>query len=393
MAGPTAFTLALPRKIVFGWGRVREAPEHVIALGRRVLLVAGRRSQAATGALEGLVEALGAAGAAVLVRAGPGREPEVGDVRAAVDDSAPWRPDVVVGMGGGSTLDLAKALSAVLPNAAGHDVTDFLEGAAAPAPMERPPLPFVALPTTAGTGSEATRNAVISWPERRLKRSVRDERLVAAVAIVDPSLTLTAPPDVVAHAGMDAITQLVESFTSTRANPFTDALCLAALPPALAALPRVVRGGGGEQDRCDLSYAALASGICLANAGLGVAHGVAPALGILYGVPHGKACAVLLPFALEVNRAAARPKLAALGRACGLGAPGGGDEDDAVVGLLIDHVRGLAHTFGIPARLRDLGVTAEAIPELVKYASGNSLRANARPLTAAELEPLLAEVV
>ncbi len=386
-----AYTLSLPRKIVFGWGRVQEAPEHILPLGKRILLITGRASQAASGALDQLAGGLSEAGAEVRARRGPGIEPAVNHVDAILEEDGPWGPEVVVGLGGGSVLDIAKAVAALVPNACGtgRRTADFLEGTGATQPLRRAPLPFVGVPTTAGTGSEATRNAVLSWPERKLKRSLRDERLVAAVAIVDPALTASAPPDVTASSGMDAVTQLIESYICSRANPVTDVLAFSAIPGAVRALPELVRGEATQAHRAAMSYAALTSGICLANAGLGIAHGIAPALGLLYGVPHGKACAVLLPFALEVNREAARAKLARIWRSLGEETA----DDDEAVSLLIRHVRGLCESFGIPVRLGELNVKAAELPELARYASTNSLSANPRPVTKPEVAELLREAL
>ena len=384
-----SFTLTLPRKVVFGWGRLREAPEHTVALGRRILLVIGKRSAETLGIRDRLVAPLERAGAEVVIHRGPGREPEVGDVDELVAASSHWKPEVVVGCGGGSVLDLAKAAACLIPNANGHSAAEFFEGTEKPRPIEKDPLPFVAVPTTAGTGSEATRNSVLSWPERKLKRSLRDPRMVARIALLDPELTVPVPPETTAHTGMDALTQLIESFVCRRANPATDALALSAVPRVFRSLPRAFRDGSDREARSDMSYAAFASGVCLANAGLGVAHAVAPALGLLYGVPHGKACAVLLPFALEVNREAARAKLAALGR---LLDPEARTAEKAVEAL-IGKVRELNSLFGIPSRLGALGVKREAVPELAAYSSSNSLKANARPLGREEVAELLAEIV
>lgn len=379
------FTLAFPRRIVFGWEALRDAPREILRCGRRVLLLATRSCGVAAERLEA---ALRREGADVLRADGPGREPEVADVDRLAAEARARRSEVVVGLGGGSVIDCAKAAAALAPNSG--SAADFLEGTERTRLLARAPLPFVAVPTTAGTGSEATKNAVIAWRERALKRSIRDDRMFAAAAVVDPSLTVSLPPEVTAASGMDALTQLFESYIARGANALTDALCESALPRAFAALPAAWADGGNRAARTDMAYAALTSGICLAHAGLGVAHGIAPALGILYGVGHGAACAALLPFALEVNRRAARAKLAALWRRCG-GAEGG-DDDDAVAAL-IARVRDLCEHLGVEVRLSKLGVTRAAVPELLALASGNSLRSNPREFAPGELAELLAEAL
>ncbi len=381
------FTLALPRKIVFGWDALCDAHREILRCGRRVFVLAASRC---AGAAERLEAALRREGAEVLRAAGPGREPEVEDVDRLAAEARAWGPEVVVGLGGGSAIDCAKAVAAVAPNADAGTAADFLEGTGSTRPLVRAPLPLVALPTTAGTGSEATKNAVISWRARSLKRSIRDDRMLAAAAVVDPALSAGLPPDLTAASGMDALTQLIESYIARGANAFTDALCESALPRALAALPAAHADGRNRAARTDMAYAALASGISLANAGLGVAHGIAPALGILYGVRHGAACAALLPFALEVNRHAARAKLAAIWRRW-VGARAR-DDDDAVT-RLIAHVRDLCERLGIKVRLREYGVTRAAVPELLELASGNSLRSNPREFAPGELAELVAEIV
>ncbi len=378
------FTLTCPRKIVFGWGASARAPSEILACGRRVLVISGASAAAAR---ETLCAALLREGAEVASAAGPGREPEVEDVDRLVAEARARRPDVVVGLGGGSVLDCAKAVAAVLPNCEAGGTADFLEGTGATRALVKAPLPFVALPTTAGTGSEASKNAVISWRERSLKRSIRDERMLAATAIVDPALGTGVPPGVTAASGMDAITQLIESYVARGANPLTDALCESALPRAFAALPAAHANGGDREARTDMAYAALVSGICLANAGLGVVHGIAPALGIVYGVAHGAACAALLPFALEVNRVAAREKLAKVWGMLGREAAHDADEG---VARLIAHVEALSAQLGIATRLRAYGVAAERIGELLAFASGNSLKSNPRQFAPGELAELLA---
>ncbi len=380
-------TLSLPRRIAFGWGAFLDAHREILRCGRRVLLLAGSSS---AGAAEALAGALRREGAEVLRANGPGREPEVDDVDRLAAEARSWEPDVVAGLGGGSVIDCAKAVAAAAANADVGAAADFLEGTGSTRPLAHAPLPFVALPTTAGTGSEATKNAVISWRARSLKRSIRDDRMLAAAAVVDPALTAGMPPDLTAASGMDALTQLIESYIARGANAFTDALCESALPRAFAALPAAYADGRNREARTDMAYAALASGICLANAGLGVAHGIAPALGILYGVRHGAACAALLPFALEVNRRAARAKLAAIWRRC---VPSETRDDDEAVTRLIAHVRELCERLGIKVRLRDYGVARAGIPELLALASGNSLRSNPREFAPGELAELLAEIV
>ena len=241
--------------------------------------------------------------------------PATGEVAPAVAPASGPAPfDVVVGIGGGSVLDTAKAVAGLL--IPGNSVMDHLEGVGPELPYRGPSVPFVAVPTTAGTGSEATKNAVLSVRGAGgFKKSFRDEALVARVAIVDPDLLAACPPELIAGNGMDALTQLLESYVSTKANPFTDALALSGLAAArdglLAWFEEVAaaRGAAGPGSvaavaREQMAYAALCSGICLAQAGLGAVHGLASPLGAQYPIPHGAACGATLVAATRVNIAA-----------------------------------------------------------------------------------------
>ena len=201
--------------------------------------------------------------------------------------------------GGGSAIDAGKAIAALLGN--GGDPLDYLEVVGRGQPLERPSLPFVAVPTTAGTGSEVTRNAVLASPEHRVKASLRSPRMLPAAAIVDPDLLVGLPPHVVAASGLDAFSQLVEPFVSVRANPFVDALAREGLTRSARSLRRAYEGDGREPARTDLALASLFGGLALANAGLGAVHGIAAPFGGLFAAPHGAVCAALLPAVMRVN--------------------------------------------------------------------------------------------
>jgi alcohol dehydrogenase class IV len=208
---------------------------------------------------------------------------------------------VVTGLGGGAVLDLAKALAGLIP-ATGH-VLDHLEGAGQGLPLSQNPLPFIAVPTTSGTGAEATKNAVIDVPAQRRKVSLRDDRMMALLAIVDPALTDGCPRGVTLSSGLDALTQVIEPYLCNRANPATDALARAAIPMALAALPALMQGeDAGARDA--MAWVSLSGGIALANAGLGAVHGLAGVIGGVTGAAHGAICGTLLPFVIAANRAA-----------------------------------------------------------------------------------------
>ena len=306
-----------PRRIVFGWGRRREVGALAATLGRRAFIVPGARVVENSVVFDEVTAALRAAGVEPVVTTGIHREPEVEDVDRLGEELRRLdvtETDLVIGLGGGAALDLAKAVAAMATNTESPTVKDYLEGVGRGLEVSRPPLPVLAMPTTAGTGSEATKNAVISGRAPPFKKSLRSDRMVPDIALVDPELTVTVPATTTAYTGMDAITQLIESYISARARPIPRALALEGLGLAAGAMGRAVRNGGDREARESMAHAALLSGLALANSGLGLAHGVAAALGIHCGVPHGLACAVLLPTALRINREVRRDDLATLGR-------------------------------------------------------------------------------
>ncbi len=379
----TTYEFLAPRKIVFGWGRRREIGALAASLGRRAFVVTGSRSLERTGALAELLQLVRAAGIETLHVASISHEPEVSDVDALAADLAgrgAAAGDMLIGIGGGSAIDLAKAAAAMATNRQSSSVADYLEGVGRGLQITAPPLPMLAIPTTAGTGSEATKNAVISSYHPPFKKSLRSEAMVPQIVLVDPELTTSAPPDVTAHTGMDAITQLIESYLSRHAKPIPQALAIQGLQLAAPALPTAVKDGANRPAREAMAHAALLSGLALANSGLGLAHGVAAALGAECRVSHGLACAVMLPAALRINRATCEKQLADLG-----GAVCGQHSADAFIAW----IEQLARTIGIPQRLRDLGVARENIPALVAASRGNSMAGNPREVTDAELSQLL----
>ena len=384
------YRLSLPRVVRFGWGVRRELGEVAAALGRRAWLVVGSRTLLERGEVAALESLLAVRGLQTELLAVITREPPVEDVDAATRhllEHGGSRPgDVVIAVGGGSAIDLAKAVSAMVTNSGGASVQDYLEGVGRGLQIERAPLPMIALPTTSGTGSEVTRNAVISSLTPPFKKSLRSEQMVPAAVLLDPELTVSCPPSVTAHSGMDAITQLIESHLSNRANAFTSALCREGLQRALPALPAAYANGHDRAAREAMMHAAFLSGVALANSGLGLAHGVAAALGVQCGVPHGLACAVLLPAALRFNRDARPREIAEIGRWFSGNA---GVQDHDAIEAAIAGVEALNRQFGIPARLSDLGVAASQLAELAAGSRGNSLSGNPREPKDGELHQLL----
>ena len=294
-----AFEFYRTPRLVFGPGRVKELGQIVAPHGAKVLVVTGGNSLGRTVNWERCEESLKKASLRVYRYRFSG-EPSSETVDSAVNEFAPLAVEAVVAVGGGSVIDCAKAVAAMLP--LGEPVTPYLEGVGTKTHPGKT-LPFIAVPTTAGTGSEATKNAVISRMGRQgFKKSLRHDNFTPVCAIVDPELTLTCPPQVTAACGMDAFTQLLESYVSPQASSVTDALALSGIEHMASALiPASTDQGDNIELRSSLAYAAFLSGITLANAGLGIIHGLASPLGARVPIPHGIACATLLSEACRTN--------------------------------------------------------------------------------------------
>jgi alcohol dehydrogenase class IV len=373
------FEFATATRIIFGEGTAASLPQLVRAFGTRPLVVTGSlRQQTATLVSELAAETFSISGEPTvdLVREGARRAQELGS-------------DVVISIGGGSVIDAGKAIAAIATN--GGEPLEFLEVVGKGRTIAVPPLPFIAVPTTAGTGSEVTRNAVLGSPEHGVKASLRSPLMLPRVAVVDPELSYELPPAITAYTGLDALTQLIEPYVSSRANPLVDAICVEGIRRSAAALRRVFHDGADRGARRDMSMASLFGGLALANAGLGVVHGFASPLGGQWKAPHGALCAALLPHGMAANVTALRaraPEHPAVERYAEIarlltGRREAGIEDG------IDWVRGLCAELKIPA-LRAWGITEEDLPGVVeKAAKASSMQANPIPLTSDELMAVL----
>lgn len=286
-----------PQRILFGSGSYARLPEEIERLGERACLVTGANSFEASGELRKLATLLRERKVAWRQVKVAG-EPTVAEVDEAVRRMREFKPEVVVAIGGGSALDAGKAIAALLANRG--KVMDYLEGVGRGKLLKRASLPLIAVPTTAGTGSEATRNAVLLNRERGFKRSLRGDGMLPTVAIVDPDLTLACPPEVTAACGMDAITQLIEGLISRRSNPITDSLAITGLAAARQ-FEVLLDDPENAPARQGMALASLNGGIVLSNAGLGVVHALSSPLGAMFDAPHGALCAALLPAAVRLN--------------------------------------------------------------------------------------------
>lgn len=387
------YDFLVPGRILFGWGRRNDVGSLVRGLGRRCFLIWGSRTLAASSLAAEILSDLEDASVEVVRLALIDHEPEVADVDAAtrvLHEHRAGAHDVVLAIGGGSALDLGKAAAALATNRGGNSVKDYLEGVGRGLEITQPPLPLIVMPTTAGTGSEATKNAVISSYDPPFKKSLRSELMLPRCVVIDPELTVSMPPAVTAQSGMDAITQLIESYISRRAKPIPQALDLQGLRLAVPAIVRAMRQPHDRQAREAMSHAALLSGMALANSGLGLAHGVAAALGVHCRVPHGLACGVMLPWALRVNRLVCTTQYAELAGALGLPT-----EPSAAVAAdaFVEFIERLCREVGLPTHLADLGVRPDQISDLVRSSRGNSMDGNPRLVSDEELAALIEEAL
>src|SRR5208337_1226972 len=378
------FEFATATRILFGPGVARAVAPAAIEMSRRALLAIGCPAASAAWLLEAMRRGgLGCISLAVQA------EPSVDLVRQGVELARREQCDLVIALGGGSAIDAGKAIAALLTN--GGELDDYLEVIGKGQPLRHPSVPFIAVPTTAGTGSEVTRNAVLASPEHHVKVSLRSPLMLPRLAVVDPELTLELPPAVTASTGLDALTQLIEPYVSTRANPLTDGFCLEGMRRVSRSLRKAYHSGRDIAAREYMSLASLLGGLALANAGLGVVHGFAAPLGGMFDAPHGAICAALLPHGMAINI-----------RACRARAPEGETlrryetvarlltgEPDAVAEDGIEWVRRLCQELQIPP-LSSYGIQERDVPTLVEKASrASSTKGNPITLTRDELRQLL----
>lgn len=379
------FEFATAARVLFGDGSSASVPELASGFGRRVLVVAGFDAERAGW----LVEGLQARGADVVLLCVEG-EPDAAFVEGGAELARRRDTEAVVGLGGGSALDAAKAIAALATNRG--EVMDYLEVVGRGQPVTQPPLPLIAVPTTAGTGSEVTRNAVVTVPDRRVKASLRSPLMIPRAAVVDPVLTYSLPPALTAATGLDALTQLVEPFLSVRANPVTDALCREGLTRAARSLGRACEDGRDAVARADMSLASLLGGMALANAGLGAVHGLAAPIGGMFRAPHGAVCAALLPHVMAANLRALRDnrgqpgvldRMAEVGRLVTR-------SPDATAEDAVAWTRDTAAALGIPGLARH-GMASGTLAEVAEQAlRASSMKGNPVALSKAELVGILA---
>jgi alcohol dehydrogenase class IV len=378
------FEFATAPRIIFGAGALQQVGPGVQHLGRRALVVTGRTPQRA----DKLLAVLSASGVdATLFTVAC--EPDIATVEQGVVRAKQENCGLVIAFGGGSVMDAGKAIAAMITNEGG--LLEYLEIIGSGKALTRPSAPFVAIPTTAGTGAEVTRNAVLASPEHQVKVSLRSHHLLPHAAVVDPELTYDLPPALTASTGLDALTQLIEPYVCLRANPLSDGFCREGLSRVARSLREAVYGGQNLQARENMALASLLGGLALANAGLGAVHGFAGPIGGRFPAPHGAVCAALLPHVMAANLRALRqrdPRSFALRRYYRIAALLTGNQY-ATADAGVEWVRALVADLPV-SKLGAYGVEERHVDELVaKAANASSMKANPIALTPEELAQTL----
>jgi alcohol dehydrogenase class IV len=377
-----SFEFATAHRIIFGAGKLNELNKLIEGTGKRLLFVSGHSSDAIPlvrrilSSLDGSVSEFQVHG-----------EPTIDVVRTGTETAR--NCDMVIGVGGGSVLDTGKAIAAMMTNPG--EITDYLEVVGKGQPLVNAPLPYIAVPTTAGTGTEVTRNAVIEATEQNVKVSLRSPLMLPRVALIDPELTFNLPPEITAASGLDALTQCIEPFVSIKANPMTDAICREGIHHAARSLRHAYENGSDPEARQGMSLAALFGGLALANSALGAVHGFAGPLGGMLHAPHGAICACLLPLVMEANLRALKtrqPEHPAIQRYQEIAKILTGD-NSATAQDGIRWTSQIVSDLKIPT-LSKYGMSEDQFPEAVeKTLKASSFKGNPIPLHSTELKEIL----
>ena len=377
-----------PGKIIFGPGGLSQVGAEAKRLGNKVLVVLGRSAMRKSGALNRLTRLLKENNLEYIVYENIPSDPTVETVDNGANFARKEGCNLVIALGGGSVLDTGKAISAMVTNEG--SVADYQEIEGKGRKYKTKPIPFIAIPTTSGTGSEATKNAVITNTKLGLKKSIRDPWLIPEIALVDPELTLSLPPYVTAICGGDALTQCVESYLGKKSQEITDALALHAIGLIGKSLVKTVKDGKNLEARKNMAMAALLSGLCLSNSGLGAAHALSHPLGVYYKIPHGLSCAVLLPYVMEYNLPVVTKRLTKIAQSLG--------EDISILSetenaqRAVDKVKDLLTQAGIKSNLSEWEIKKDNFSQLVKGSKGGSLNNNPRDVSDEDLIELLYKI-
>ena len=371
------FTLMYPERIIFGCNALEQLSEEAARFGRRVLLVSGHRAMRKSGILDRVVNQLDSGKMEVTLFDEVEHDPSLGTVDKGIKLAREKECEIVVGLGGGSALDVAKAV-ACLSKLKGHP-REYHQGRE----VEAAGLPFVAIPTTAGTGAEITSNSVITDREKKVKKSIRSPYMIARVALVDPLLTLSLPAKLTAYTGMDALTQAVESFICRTSNPISDSLALRAIDLLFHNLPEAVREGENVEIREKVALGSLLSAMAFSQTGVGAVHALSHPVGARFGVPHGLACAVLLPWVMKCNLEVCREKFSLLAYQMGREKP---EEVPQVLRELLKEV-------GISPTLKEWRIREDDFSLLISQSRGGTMSKNPRKMSDEELKEILRKVI
>ena len=372
------FELRLPPHILFGSGKLNEIGSVAGPLGRRALLCTGRSALRRSGRLDRICGLLAAEGVSVTVFDGIENDPSLATCDRALDALRAAECDLVIAVGGGSVMDVGKT-AAAMARQEGALIEYFSGGRL----QEHAPLPFVAAPTTAGTGSECTNNAVLTDAEHGVKKSLRDPRMIPDAALVDPELTCGCPPDITAQAGMDALTQAIECAVSAGANPVTDALAFKAIGLIAGGLHAAVHDPANPAHREPVALGSLMAGMAFGNAGLGAAHGLAHPLGVGFHIPHGLICAILLPHVCAFNLPVCKERFGAIAPLLGAG------DAEAVPEALA----AMNRSVGIPETVAAFGVTEADFPAILANCRSGSMAKNPRAASDDDLADILRKIL
>ncbi|MBA7471492.1 1,3-propanediol dehydrogenase [subsurface metagenome] len=374
-----------PGKIIFGSGGLSQVGADAKRLGNKVLVVLGRSAMKKSGVLDRLTHLLTGNNLKYIIYENIPSDPTVETVDTGASLARKGSCNLVIALGGGSVLDTGKAISAMVTNEG--SVADYHEIEGKGKKFQHKTLPFIAIPTTSGTGSEATRNAVITNTKLGLKKSIRDLWLIPEVALVDPELTLSLPPHITAICGGDALTQCIESYLGKKSQEITDTLALHAIGLIGKNLVKAVKEGKNLEARKNMAMAALLSGLCLSNSGLGAAHALSHPLGVYYKIPHGLSCAVLLPYVMEYNLPVVTKKLAKIAQSLG--------EDLSLLSeteaaqRAVEKIKEMLSEVGIKKNLSEWKIKEKDFSQLIKGAKGGSLNNNPRDTSDEDLIELL----
>ncbi len=377
MGAENIFTLMYPARIIFGRGVIERLAEEILSLGKRALLVTGCSAMRKSGVLDRVGAIMKSAGVEFSLFDGVESDPSLETVNEGIEFIQRERCDVVIGLGGGSAIDVAKAIASIVKQPG--TAREYHRGKK----IEKEGLPFIAVSTTAGTGAEITNNSVLMDREKLVKKSIRSPHMIAKVALVDPELTLSIPPRITAYTGMDAFVQALESYVTKTSNPITDTLALQAIEVIFHNLPEAVQEGGNIEVREKMALGSLLSAMAFSNSGLGAVHGLAHPIGAHFGVPHGLACAVLLPHVVGFNLKVRYEKFSQIAEKIGV------EKTENLPCIM----KKFLQRIGIPLDFRDYEITETDFSTIIAESRSSSMSKNPRQASDEDLREILRRVI